>query len=539
MHKLLMIILGCCLLLMQSLVAQAIVPSDEALLFHKSRRDALRAQLAPNTVAVIFANPVRNRANDVDFVYHQDPNFYYLTGWKEPHSVLLLFASPQTDENGRYTERLYIQDRDPRAEQWYGYRLGKAGALAMGFERVALKEEFVNNTPDFSAFDEVLLVDFKNDERDLPNDPYDLHDLKDAFKKAINFPKDFDRVSYRIQQAIRTVTPVNFSVLKEQVEWYVKRDSTLLANPIIKDFIALETIEAPADIKMKSAFVLKDYHFDVEKLPQILGDLREVKTSYELKLLKRAVEISAIGQIEVMKALHPAMSEREVQGIHEYVFKKYGAAYEGYPSIVGAGNNACVLHYIENSRKTSETDLLLMDLGAEYEGYTADVTRTLPVKGIFSEPQRQLYQLVYNAQEAGIAKAVVGATAGEITRATQEVIKKGLLALGIIEIEKDFRRYFPHGAVHHIGLDVHDLSNYGPLPVHSVITVEPGIYIPKNSPCDPKWWGMGIRIEDDILITEQGPVNLSAKAPRSWQAIEEMMKQPSPLDDFQLPALSN
>ena len=134
---------------------------------------------------------------------------------------------------------------------------------------------------------------------------------------------------------------------------------------------------------------------------------------------------------------------------------------------------------------------------------------------------------------------MVGATAGEITRATQEVIKKGLLALGIIDTEKDFRRYFPHGAVHHIGLDVHDLSNYGPLPVHSVITVEPGIYIPMNSPCDPKWWGMGIRIEDDILITEQGAVNLSAQAPRTWQAIEEMMKQPSPLDDFQLPALSN
>ena len=383
MHKLLMIILGCSLLIMQSLVAQALIPSDEALLFHKSRRDSLRAQLAPNTVAVIFANPVRNRANDVDFVYHQDPNFYYLTGWKEPHSVLLLFASPQTDENGRYTERLYIQDRDPRAEQWDGYRLGKAGALAMGFDRVALKEEFVKNTPDFSVFDEVLLVDFKNDERDLPNDPFDLHDLKDAFKKAINFPENFNRVSYRIQQAIRTVTPVNFSVLKEQVEWYVKRDSSLFENTIIKDFIALETIEAPADIKMKSAFVLKDYHFDVEKLPQILGDLREVKTSYELKLLKRAVEISAIGQIEVMKALHPEMSEREVQGIHEYVFKKYGAAYEGYPSIVGAGNNACVLHYIENSRKTTETDLLLMDLGAEYEGYTAMLPEPYPLKEPF------------------------------------------------------------------------------------------------------------------------------------------------------------
>jgi len=240
-----------------------------------------------------------------------------------------------------------------------------------------------------------------------------------------------------------------------------------------------------------------------------------------------------------MKALHPGMSEREVQGIHEYVFKKYGAAYEGYPSIVGAGNNACVLHYIENSDDPSETDLMLMDLGAEYEGYTADVTRTLPVNGTFTEEQRLLYQIVYDAQEAGIAKSIVGATTGEVTKATQEVVTKGLIDLGIISEASEFRRYYPHGAAHHIGLDVHDLSNYGPLPENSIITVEPGIYIPNDSPCDPKWWGIGIRIEDDILITKEGPVNLSAGAPRALDEIEAMMALPSPLDGFILPVLSN
>ena len=521
------------------LMAQAKLPDDDALAFHKSRRDALRAKLPPNSVAVVFANPTRNRANDVDYVYHQDPNFFYLSGWREPHAVLLLFSTTQLDAEGKYKEVLYIQERDARAEQWNGYRLGLKGAKAMGFERVALRQDFVNNPPDFSGFDEVLIFDFENDERDLAGDAYDLYQLKKTFKKAINFPENFNRTRYQIQQAIRTVTPENLNQVKGYVNWQVQRDSTLLDDGIIKAFVALETLEVPADLKMKSAFVLKEFNFDVIQLERILGDLREVKTPFELKQLKRAIEISAIGQAEVMKAMHPAMSEREVQGIHEYVFKKYGAAYEGYPSIVGAGNNACVLHYIENSSNPSETDLMLMDLGAEYEGYTADVTRTIPVKGTFTLEQRQLYQLVYEAQEAGIAQSVVGNTVNDVTRATQTVVKDGLMALGIIENENDFRNYYPHGASHHIGLDVHDLSNYGPLPENAIITVEPGIYIPKGSPCDPKWWGIGIRIEDDILITSSGPVNLSATAPRTWQAIEAKMKEESPLDRFKLPALTN
>lgn len=521
------------------LLGQAKVPSEESLAFHQSRRDALREKLPPNSVAVIFANPTRNRANDVDYVYHQDPNFFYLTGWREPQSVLLVYASEQQDEKGTYQDKIYIQERDPSAEQWNGYRLGVEGAQKMGFDRVELRSEFVLNPPSFDAFDEVLIVDFQDDERDLAGDPYDLYQLKKTFKKAINFPANFNKVQYQIQQAIRTATPESFARLQNYVEWQIGRDASLLEDPIIKDFMALETLEVPADLKMKTAFVLKDYIFDVEKLEQIMGDLREVKAPFELKQLKRAIEISAIGQVEVMKALHPGMSEREVQGIHEYVFKKYGAAYEGYPSIVGAGNNACVLHYIENSDDPSETDLMLMDLGAEYEGYTADVTRTLPVKGTFSAEQRLLYQIVYDAQEAGIAKSLVGATTSEVTKATQEVVTKGLMDLGIISEPSEFRRYYPHGAAHHIGLDVHDLSNYGPLPENSIITVEPGIYIPNDSPCDPKWWGIGIRIEDDILITKEGPVNLSAGAPRAWEEIEKMMAQPSPLDGFTLPELSN
>lgn len=521
------------------LFSQAQLPSAAALDFHKTRRAALRKELPPNSVAVFFANPVRNRANDVDYVYHQDPNFFYLTGWPEPQSVFVLYSDEQTDAEGSYTHQLFIQERNPYMEMWNGYRLGKESAEKMGFSRVQLRQDFVNNPLAFDRFDQVLFFNFFNDERDLQGDAYDMHQLKKTFKEAIHFPSNFNRTQYRLQKAIGQVDAASFEATKALVARQIRRDSTLLNDPLIREFSTLETLAVPEDLKLKSSFVLRDFNFDVDLLPQIMGDLREVKTPFEKKQLQRAIEISAIGQIEVMKALHPGMSEREVQGIHEYVFKKYGAAYEGYPSIVGAGQNACVLHYIENSDMPTDSELILMDLGAEYEGYTADVTRTLPVKGVFSEAQRQIYQIVYEAQEAGIAAALVGATASDVTRATQEVVKKGLMALGIIEEENEFRRYFPHGAAHHIGLDVHDLSNYGPLPADAIITVEPGIYIPKDSPCDPKWWGIGIRIEDDILIAEDGPVNLSAMAPRSWQAIEAMMKQPSPLDAFQLPALSN
>ena len=261
------------------------------------------------------------------------------------------------------------------------------------------------------------------------------------------------------------------------------------------------------------------------------------KLERDIILLKKAIQISAQGQKEVMKAIKPEMSEREVQGIHQLVYKKYGAAHEGYPSIVGAGDNACVLHYITNNKTDIKNQLILMDLGAEYNGYTADITRTIPVSGVFTAEQRELYKIVYDSQEAGISAAKKGASFKDISNACYNVVKEGLLKLGIIKKPEEFRRYLPHGVTHHIGLDVHDPGLYENLSPNMVITVEPGIYIPKDSPCDSKWWGIGIRIEDDILITDNGNVNLSKDAPRKWDEIEKLMKEKSALDDFELPPL--
>jgi Xaa-Pro aminopeptidase len=265
--------------------------------------------------------------------------------------------------------------------------------------------------------------------------------------------------------------------------------------------------------------------------------MREIKTPEELQLLRKAIAISAIGQQEVMKAMQTGMSETEIQGLHEFVYKKYGSEYEGYPSIVGAGNNACVLHYIENDKPQVGNSMVLMDVGAEYHGYTADVTRTIPATGTFTPEQKQLYQLVLEAQEAGFAQCQVGKPFAAPHQAAQRVIAQGLKKLGIIKKEEDATLYFPHGTSHYLGLDVHDPGTYGPFQANTVITVEPGIYIPEESPCNKKWWGIGIRIEDDILITETGWENLSIAAPRTVAEIEALMAKPSALDDFILPEL--
>ncbi|MEO2099343.1 MAG: aminopeptidase P N-terminal domain-containing protein [Flavobacteriaceae bacterium] len=507
--------------------------------FHKNQRLQLREKLPNNTVAVFFSAPIRNRANDVDYEYHQDPNFYYLTGWEEPHAVLLVFSVPQQDEDGTYFEKLYVRERDAQNEMWNGKRLGVAGAAKMGFDRVVLKQNFLTDQLDFNQFDRVLMFDFENDVRDGKSDSSDLYDLQQHFKKEINFPENFDADRYRLYQRIRQAELTEVPYIKRVINYMAETDPSLKEDPVIQDFVNnAEDETILTDLKTRSAYLLKDYNFDVDQLGMYMANLREVKLPEEIRLLKKAIRISTQGQREVMKAIHPEMTEREVQGIHQLVYKKYGAAHEGYPSIVGAGDNACVLHYITNDKTDIENQLILMDLGAEYNGYTADVTRTIPVSGRFTKDQRALYQIVFDAQTAGINAAQNGASFRDVGEASYKVVQEGLLKLGIIKNPKEFRRYLPHGISHHIGLDVHDPRFSPNLKPNMVITVEPGIYIPEGSPCDPKWWNIGIRIEDDILITDKGPVNLSDDAPRRWDEIEALMKKKSALDDFTLPPLN-
>jgi len=510
--------------------------------FHKGRRDAFRAEMPANSVAVLFSNPVRNRANDVDYIYHQDPDFHYLTGYNEPHAVLLIFSSPQTTPDGNtYNELIFVQERNARAEQWNGRRLGVEGTIAnLGFEAAYNGREFAALDIDFKSFDKLLFYNFNNDYRDT-RDEADLFDLVKSFKDKIGFPANYNASLQQIYTLIQSTTEEDTQKVVSQLKRYMNSDASLAEDPVVKDF--LNAAMQPKDQKImdraKKAvnLAINQYNFDLEGLGQIMSRLRETKLPEEMALLRKAIEISAVGQLEVMKAMHPEMSETEVQGVHEYVYKKYGAEYEGYPSIVGGGNNGCILHYIENNKPELGNELVLMDLGAEYHGYTADVTRTIPANGVFSPEQKAIYEIVYNAQEAGIAASVVGAPFSAPGAAASKVVAAGLISLGLIKEASEARKYFPHGTSHYLGLDVHDKGTYGPFKANTVITVEPGIYIPEGSDCDPKWWGIAVRIEDDILISDQGPVLLSYMAPRSVAAIEAAMKLPSPLDSFSLPTL--
>lgn len=457
--------------------------------FHKEKRAQLRASMPDNSVAIFFSNAIRNRANDVNYIYHQDPNFYYLTGHKEPHAALLIFKEEQNVSEEKFDEIIFVRGHDALKELYDGPRLGKDGAsqqlgVAVTFENPSFKEFNI----DFSKFDKVLFYDFKNDVRDTEEEG-DLFDLIAQFKEKAGY-----------------------------------KQGELAIEP-------------------------QKNNLDVVTLDSLMRQLRGIKTKAELDLIRKAVDISTIGQAEVMKAMRPGMSEAEVQGIHEFVFKKYGAEYEGYPSIVGAGNHGCILHYIDNYKPAIEDgELILMDLGAEYHGYTADVTRTIPVNGKFTKEQKLIYDLVYEAQQAAADTCKAGVSFKVLYETTAEIVNNGLVELGlyeelsaeaIINPETGRNRYYPHGCCHHIGLDVHDKGFYDKLQENMTITIEPGIYIPNGSPVDEKWWDIPVRIEDDYLITKDGCELLSNKAPRKSDEIEKLMKESSIFTDYKLPELKS
>ncbi|HET6994750.1 MAG TPA: aminopeptidase P family protein [Chitinophagaceae bacterium] len=445
--------------------------------FHAGRRNALRQIMPENSVMVIFAYPTRNYSNDVNYPYHPNPDMYYFSGYREPNSVLLIFKNEQRDESGnKYKELLFVQKRNPEAEQWNGKRLGPEGAKAkLDITGSFNAEDFKDFPVDFSRFDKILFNPFPADISNSTSNSSDLPGLIRQFRQKAAIPENYSN----------------------------------------------------------------DIRFDNNGYFELTGRLREIKTPEEMGLIRKAVEISCLAQNEVMKAVRPDMSEMEIQGLHEYVHKKYGAEAVGYGSIVGSGENGCILHYIENSKTRIGNSLLLMDVGAEYHGYTADVTRTVPASGKFSAEEKKIYQLVYDAQEAAFKLLKEGAKWSDANAVAREVIADGLINLGIITDKKDVGKFYPHGLSHHIGLDVHDRRFSNTLKKDMVITIEPGIYIPEGSNCDKKWWGIAVRIEDDALITETGYELLSSFAPRKIEDIEKMIAQKSAVDDFKLPPLKS
>lgn len=440
--------------------------------FHKGRREAFRNLMPANSVAVIFSYPERVFSKDINYNFHQNPDLYYLTGYKEPDAVLLIFKETQgTDQT--YNEVFFIRERNAGREMWTGRRLGVEGVKSqLGISTVYNGKDFKDFAIDFKKFDKIIYDNIPVDIRNNTSG-FDLFGLLQTFKTKAGITKEDDA--------------------------------------------------------------------SLELFRSITSTLREIKTPEEMELMRKTVKLSCIAHNEVMKAVGPNMSENEADGIHAYIHRRYGAEGEGYPPIVGAGANGCILHYGENNSTKIDNQLLLMDVGSEYHGYSADVTRTIPANGKFTEEQKAIYQLVYDAQEAVFKICKEGTPLVDLNNTAKEVLANGLIKLGIITDPKDVRLYYPHGCSHFLGLDVHDKGNYsGPksgLKENMIITVEPGIYIPANSKCDKKWWNIGVRIEDDIAIKKDSYENLSAESPRKWQDVEKLAAQKSVLNEMKLPKI--
>ncbi|HSI78302.1 MAG TPA: aminopeptidase P N-terminal domain-containing protein [Lunatimonas sp.] len=431
--------------------------------FHKQRRQAFRDLLPEKGVAVIFNNPVKNRSNDTDFSYRPNSDFYYLTGFREPNSALIIFKNPQTIDGANVDEIIYVQPRDAKREQWDGVRLGVDGVKEkLGFAHAYVHSEFMKSPQiDWNSVGSTLSFDMGTIEGGSHNAP--LNDMVSKLKEM------------RLSSEVPSNTALN----------------------------------------------------------QIMSKLRVIKTPEELEILEKAIVISGKGHIESFKSIKPGVSERAVQGVHEFVHKSMGAEDVGYGSIVGSGNNSTILHYVENNVVDLKDGLILMDIGAEFKGYSGDITRTVPVKGVFSPEEKAIYEIVLESLEAGIAACKAGSDYQEVDYASRKVIDEGLVKLGLVK-QGERHPYFPHGVGHHLGLDVHDRGGRVIFEPGMVLTVEPGIYIPEGSNVDPKWWKIGIRIEDNILITEDGHKNLSAFVPKTVEDIEQIMKGEGILQKLQL-----
>ncbi|HNQ12273.1 MAG TPA: aminopeptidase P N-terminal domain-containing protein [Bacteroidia bacterium] len=428
--------------------------------FHAERREALRNKLPEKTLAIFFANPERNRTNDVDYQYRQDSDFLYLTGFLEPNAVLIISNEKIRLLNTESKEFIFVPERNEKAEIWTGKRLGAQGA-----------------------------------------------------KSILKISEAFDASSF---------LDVDFSKLKQVEKIYVRWPRGMENNRMNK----ADLFDLYQHLKQQSL------EFSSVELSKTMAALREVKSPAEIKLLRKAIDITCEAHNQLIKTLNPTMTEIQAQAVLEYYFKLGGSEYPGYPSIVGGAENSCILHYTHNRRKLFPGEMLLFDAGAEFHGYTADVTRTVPVNGKFTEEQKAIYEIVLDAQTKAIEACRPGISFREPHNIAMEIIAKGLQKLGIINKAEDVSKYFMHGTSHYLGLDVHDAGTYGPLKPWSVITVEPGIYIAEGSDCDKKWWNIGVRIEDDILITEDGYENLSAKTPKTIIEIEQLMMQKGILEEI-------
>ena len=428
----------------------------------QERRDRLAAQMGPNSIAIIATSPVAMRNRDADYKYRTDSSFFYLTGFAEPEAVAVIETFAEDDEDG-YSYSLFCRERDREMEIWNGYRAGVDGAV-----------------DDYEA-DEAYAIDLLDEE---------------IIEKLLSKEKLFYRIGQQPEFDARVA------------KWITTANGE-----------SRRGTAAPAQ---------------VIQLDRILDEMRLFKSEQEIALMQTASDISAQAHTRAMQTVKPGMMEYALEAELNYVFGQNGCV-PSYNSIVGGGENACILHYVENNKELKDGDLVLIDAACEYEYYASDITRTFPVNGKFSPAQRAIYDIVLESLETALRLYRPGTSMQEVTGEVVRIMITGLVRLGILKGEVDtliaenaHRPYFMHGLSHWLGLDVHDVGAYGTdrsrvLEPGMVLTVEPGLYIAPDADVPEEYRGIGIRIEDDIVITETGNENLTASVVKNADDIEALM----------------
>lgn len=425
------------------------------------RRKQLMEHMEPNSIAIVPAAPERTRSRDTEYHYRQDSDFLYLSGFEEPQAVLVLIPERQ---HGEYV--LFVRERNREREIWDGYRAGPEGACS-----------------EFEA-----------------DDAFPIDDIDDILPGLLEG--------------------------KQRVYYAMGKDSEF--DKHVMDWV--NTIRA----KVRSGATPPGEFLD---LSHFLHDMRLFKSAAELRVMKEAGEISARAHVRAMKACKPGVMEYQLEAEILHEFQMSGARFPAYNSIVGGGKNGCILHYIENSAPLKNGDLVLIDAGCELDYYAADITRTFPVNGKFSPEQRALYEICLQAQIEAIAAAKPGKHWNDPHEATVRVITTGLKNLGLLDGDvseliksEAYKEFYMHRAGHWLGMDVHDVGDYKVggewrvLEPGMVMTVEPGIYIaPDNERVAKKWRGIGIRIEDDVVITKDGNEVITSGVPKTVAEIEALM----------------
>lgn len=423
------------------------------------RRDVM--QHMGGGVAIIPTAPVRTRNRDVDYVFRPDSDFFYLTNFPEPESIVVLVPNRS---HGEYI--LFCRERNPEKETWDGYRAGIEGAC----EKYGADDAFP-----ISDIDDIL--------------PGLLENRDKVYCNMGRYP-EFDTLLMGWVNEVRAKSR--------------------------------NGVHAPGE------FVDLDH---------IVHELRLFKRADEIKTMRKAAKISARAHIRAMQICQPGMYEYQIEAEFLHEFRRNGSQYPAYPSIVGGGANSCILHYIENNDQLRDGDLLLIDAGCELDGYASDITRTFPVNGKFSAEQKAIYELVLAAQSAAIDEVKPGNHWNDPHEAAVRVMVDGLLELGLLKgkadniIEKqEYRKFYMHRTGHWLGMDVHDVGDYKIdgiwrlLEPGQVLTVEPGLYISAGTKSvDERWWNIGVRIEDDVLVTRSGCEILSVDAPKTVADIENVM----------------